>query len=720
MKITMKKKLFLVAMLFANVLSFAQKRTVDYLNNSMEKKLDNFVPTGWSLYNASILKCLSNNDLSETYMLSSGGDSLALINVETDHLGFSHFSYQQFHRGILVDDAILKIHVSPDSIVSLYSNIVVFNDNDSIFVPQKTLHDSECPFLSSNDKLLITRINDDGGFADTNLVLSYMRINAEGDEVFYDYHTNEIIKTRVTTYYSGQNTPITINTLFNGPQTIQTTYRIPYLIGHHYYYLEDHERWNGIFAFGGDVESSNFGPEYYEESNIIRQRYINDFNNGRYRDAASAFWAMEKTYDFYALCMGRLSYDNNCAPIRMFPWSSPYDGARWISSEKIFTFGAPHLLAHHAVASLDAVGHEFTHAVISSTSGLSSGTEARTLNESFSDIFGTMVEFFVEGDNGDYYIGEDFWISDGKLRDMRNPKSKSHPDTYRGEFWTDSVDVVHTNAGVQNKWFYLLSEGGVGINDNGYAYHVSGIGHDKAAQIAYRNMVYYLSSSSTFSDAKNGAIMSAIDLFGVQSNEVLQTILAWDAVGVSSVYGIHYNLDVSQYCQLFSDMHDAGQIVSVKCVGELRSNCAFSSNNIPVIFAAGGKIVLEDGFVSGDNFRATPISSVVPRMINPNAGSMVHPPEQTIIIENNDVTSITDNNFSVSPNPVSSFFTLQSQEEIIYVACYNADGLIVLEKQLVGNEKSLKINIEDKPAGVYFVKAVLRSGQVVNKKIIKK
>ena len=45
---------------------------------------------------------------------------------------------------------------------------------------------------------------------------------------------------------------------------------------------------------------------------------------------------------------------------------------------------------------------------------------------------------------------------------------------------------------------------------------------------------------------------------------------------------------------------------------------------------------------------------------------------------------------------------------------------MLLEKQLVGNEKSLKINIEDKPAGVYFVKAVLRSGQVVNKKIIKK
>ena len=35
---------------------------------------------------------------------------------------------------------------------------------------------------------------------------------------------------------------------------------------------------------------------------------------------------------------------------------------------------------------------------------------------------------------------------------------------------------MHTNSGVQNHWFYLLSEGGNGVNDDGFYYSVNGIG----------------------------------------------------------------------------------------------------------------------------------------------------------------------------------------------------------------------------------------------------
>ena len=44
---------------------------------------------------------------------------------------------------------------------------------------------------------------------------------------------------------------------------------------------------------------------------------------------------------------------------------------------------------------------------------------------------------------------------------------------------------VHINSGVQNHWFYLLSQGGSGVNDNGDSYSVSGIGINQALEIAY-------------------------------------------------------------------------------------------------------------------------------------------------------------------------------------------------------------------------------------------
>jgi len=93
-------------------------------------------------------------------------------------------------------------------------------------------------------------------------------------------------------------------------------------------------------------------------------------------------------------------------------------------------------------------------------------------------------------------------------------------------------------AGVQNFWFYLLSNGGSGTNHNGDTYNVQGIGLDKATKIAYRNLTTYLTPNSDFEDAKTFAIQSAIDLHGdcPTSPEVIATINAWYAVGVGEIY----------------------------------------------------------------------------------------------------------------------------------------------------------------------------------------
>ena len=80
---------------------------------------------------------------------------------------------------------------------------------------------------------------------------------------------------------------------------------------------------------------------------------------------------------------------------------------------------------------------------------------------------------------------------------------------------------VHTNSSVQNFWFYLLSVGGSGVNDNGDTYSVTGIGIADAEKIAYRNLTVYLTQTSNFHSSRAGSINAAEDLFGLGSQQYL-------------------------------------------------------------------------------------------------------------------------------------------------------------------------------------------------------
>ena len=120
---------------------------------------------------------------------------------------------------------------------------------------------------------------------------------------------------------------------------------------------------------------------------------------------------------------------------------------------------------------------------------------------------------------------------------MSNPNGFGDPDTYLGNGWVPTTSGsdnggVHSNSGVQNHWFYLLTEGGAGVNDDGVAFDVTGLGLEEAAQIAYRNLNVYLQPGSYYFDARLGTINAAIDLFGENSQQFQSIIDAWNAVGV--------------------------------------------------------------------------------------------------------------------------------------------------------------------------------------------
>ncbi len=264
--------------------------------------------------------------------------------------------------------------------------------------------------------------------------------------------------------------------------------------------------------------------------------------------AVAVYWATQKTYEYFRDVHERESLDGDSMPLMswvhaIFPGGSP-NNASWNGAW--MSYGDGDGVRYNSLTSPDVVAHEMTHGITDFSANLIYLDESGALNESFSDIFGEVAEWYMRGSN-DWLIGGDFVVpTTGKtcIRNMRNPKDSNaltqQPNTYLGEYWhTDAEDCggVHFNSGVQNRWFYLLSEGGSGTNDttiNGdaYQYGVVGIGIEKAAAIAYRTLTTYLTQTAQYEDARAESIQATIDLYGADSNEEQQVIEAWNAVGV--------------------------------------------------------------------------------------------------------------------------------------------------------------------------------------------
>lgn len=264
----------------------------------------------------------------------------------------------------------------------------------------------------------------------------------------------------------------------------------------------------------------------------------NNVNTAKDQYATDAHWGAEKTVDYLKAKFNRNSIDNNHFAIKSYVhYSRNYFNAFWDGSRMTYGDGSS-TNGNKPLTALDVCAHEIGHGMTSKTANLVYQKESGALNEAFSDILGNSVEFWARPTKASWKLGEDFSYV---IRDMANPNAYGDPDTYGGTYWvnpnctpssTNDYCGVHTNSGVLNFWYYLLVNGGSGTNDKGFAYNVTGIGLDKAAQIAYRTLTTYLTSTSTYANARTYSLQAAADLYGAGSAEVTQTTNAWNAVGV--------------------------------------------------------------------------------------------------------------------------------------------------------------------------------------------
>lgn len=271
--------------------------------------------------------------------------------------------------------------------------------------------------------------------------------------------------------------------------------------------------------------------------------------------AGDVHWGAEMTFKYYKDRHARNSFNNSGGAMMSYVhFGQGFNNAFWDGVRMTYGDGDGSFMT--PLTALDIVGHEFTHGVTEYSANLVYLNESGALNESFSDIFGAAIDFQSKGAAANYLIGEDIVVGGGALRSMQNPNMFSDPDTYMGKHWKPlngpDNGGVHSNSGVQNFWFYLLVNGGQGINDKGDSYSVPGIGLTKAENIAYRNLTVYLGPSSTYFDAAMMGQIAAEDLYGTCSPEAQATAEAWYAVGVGvpNILKAAFTADNDYFCSV--------------------------------------------------------------------------------------------------------------------------------------------------------------------------
>lgn len=238
------------------------------------------------------------------------------------------------------------------------------------------------------------------------------------------------------------------------------------------------------------------------------------------------------TYGLYWDIFHRDSIDDEGMPIQgLVHYGTDYDNAFWDGAGHMFFGDGDGSMLTDTTKGTDVVGHELTHGVTQNESNLTYSGQSGALNESVSDVFGSLVKQYHLGqtaDQADWLIGADIvgpQLSPA-LRSMKDPGNANpfdnQPATMDGFVHTASDNGgVHTNSGIPNHAFYVVA-----TTLGGHAWEAAG-------QIWYDTLTDpRLKPNSTFSKFASSTLRQSRMRFGPDSNEVSAVRAGWDAVQV--------------------------------------------------------------------------------------------------------------------------------------------------------------------------------------------
>ncbi|MBK8269619.1 MAG: M4 family metallopeptidase [Planctomycetes bacterium] len=321
------------------------------------------------------------------------------------------------------------------------------------------------------------------------------------------------------------------------------------------------------------------------------------------------------TYDFYLRAFGRDSIDGAgltmVATVNSTAPNCP--NAYWNGVQMVFCDG---------LVTDDVVGHELTHGVTQYTAGLIYQNQSGQLNESYSDVFGELIDLY----NGDaafagapggtpwlahptgsgldtpnnlrgagcslrpdgypdgvrWLIGEDVLAISNIIRDMWNPPCRNHPDFANSTLQTCAANDsggVHSGSGVANHAFAIATDG---KTFNGYT--VTGVGPIKAGAVWYRALTVYLTPASDFSDAFFALRLAALDLVGFDPSDPRTGLPSGSSITGSDA----------------AEIEEALLAVEMNTDGSCGGNDTILSGDAPVV-CGNQTVIFADNFEGGVN-----------------------------------------------------------------------------------------------------------------------
>jgi Zn-dependent metalloprotease len=248
------------------------------------------------------------------------------------------------------------------------------------------------------------------------------------------------------------------------------------------------------------------------------------------------------TYNLYKDVYGRNSIDDKGMPlISSVHYQTNYDNAFWNGKQMVYGDGdeklpPAHQLFNRFTISIDVIGHELTHGVTQYEASLVYWDQPGALNESFSDVFGSLVKQYhlhQTAAKADWLIGQGLLSANVKgvaLRSMKAPGTayndpvlgKDSQPAHMKDFVQTSQDNggVHTNSGIPNHAFYVT------------AVEMGGFAWEKAGMIWYLTLRDKLTDRATFQDCANLTYQVAASKFGKGSLEQKAVQKGWAEVGI--------------------------------------------------------------------------------------------------------------------------------------------------------------------------------------------
>lgn len=278
----------------------------------------------------------------------------------------------------------------------------------------------------------------------------------------------------------------------------------------------------------------------YDAKNMqkLPGKLVRGEGGARSRDVAvnEAYDGSGAVYDFFSKVYERNSIDDKGLRLdSTVHYGRKYDNAFWNGQQMVYGDGDGQLFQRFTI-SLDVIGHELTHGVTEYEAGLEYQDQPGALNESMSDVFGSLVKQWVRkqtAKQADWIIGEGLLgpkVKGKGLRSMSAPGTayddpvlgKDPQPAHMRDYYKGSADNggVHINSGIPNRAFYLAATA------------IGGRAWDRAGRIWYVALRDRLRPTSDFADARTATVSVASDLYGRTSKEAKAVAAAWTAVGV--------------------------------------------------------------------------------------------------------------------------------------------------------------------------------------------